>query len=44
MTNDNEHFIARIIAPCGLFTNAQMQAMTDAAKKYGNGDIAMTHV
>lgn len=42
MTNDNEHFIARIIAPCGLFTNAQMQAMTDAAKKYGNGDIAMT--
>ena len=42
MTNDGEHFIARIVSPCGLFTNEQMQAVTDAAKKYGNGDVAMT--
>ena len=42
LTNDNEHFIARVISPCGLFTNEQMQAVTDAAKKYGNGNVAMT--
>ena len=42
ITNDGEHFIERVISPNGVFTNEQMQAITDCAKKYGNGKVAMT--
>ncbi len=42
LTRDGEHFIERVISPNGVFTNEQMQAVTDAAKKYGNGKVAMT--
>lgn len=42
MTRDNEHFIARIISPNGVFNHEQLQALTDAAEKYGDGRIAMT--
>lgn len=41
-TKDEDKFIARVVSPCGLFTNEQMQVMTNVAKKYGNGNIALT--
>ena len=42
LTNDGEHFIARIVAPNGVFTNEQMQMVTDVARKYGDGRVALT--
>ena len=42
LTRDGEHFIERIVSPNGVFTNAQMQAVTDAARQYGSGKVAMT--
>lgn len=42
ITRDGEHFIERVISPNGVFNNEQMQAVTDAAKKYGDGRVAMT--
>lgn len=42
LTRDGEHFIERVLSPNGVFTNDQMQAITDAAKKYGSGKVAMT--
>ena len=42
LTNDGEHFIERVISPNGVFNAEQMQMLTDCAKKYGNGKIAMT--
>lgn len=41
-TKNEGEFIARMVAPCGLFTNEQMQTITDVAKKYGNGNVAFT--
>ena len=32
LNNDGEHFIARIVAPNGVFTNEQMQMVTDVAR------------
>lgn len=42
LTRDGEHFIERVLSPNGVFTGDQMQAITDAAKKYGSGKVAMT--
>lgn len=42
MTNDNEHFIARIITVDGLLTAEEMAKLSEAAVKFGNGQIAMT--
>ena len=42
LTRDGEHFIERVLSPNGVFTGEQMQAITDAAKKYGSGKVAMT--
>lgn len=42
MTRDGEHFIVRIVSPCGVFTDEQLTVISDCAKKYGSGKIAMT--
>ena len=42
LTNDGEHFIARVVSSNGVFTHDQLTVLIDAANKYGNGDIAMT--
>lgn len=42
LNNDGEHFIARIVAPNGVFTNEQMQMVSNIAKKYGDGRVALT--
>ena len=42
MTNDGEHFVARVVSSNGVFSNVQLRALTDAAEKYGDGRIAMT--
>ena len=42
MTRDGEHFVERVVSPTGIFTNEELQAVVDAAKKYGNGKVAMT--
>ena len=42
LTRDGEHFVERVISPNGVFNAEQMQTLTDCAKKYGNGKIAMT--
>ena len=31
MTNDGEHFVARVVSSNGVFSNAQLRALTDAA-------------
>ncbi len=41
-TKNNEIFIARVVSPAGIFSQEQIQAVTDAARKYGNGSVAMT--
>lgn len=35
-------FNARVITRNGKVTGEEMQAITDAARKYGNGEVAMT--
>ena len=42
LTNDGEHFIERVLTSNGVFTNEQMKIITDCAKKYGNGKVALT--
>ena len=42
MTNDGEHFVARVVSSNGVFTAEQLRALTDAAEKYGNGKLALT--
>lgn len=42
LTNDGEHFIARVVSSNGVFSNLQIRALADAAEKYGDGRIAMT--
>ena len=39
---DGKHFTARIVVPNGILTEEQLTALSDAAKKYGNGKVAMT--
>lgn len=41
-TKNEGEFIARMVAPCGVFTNEQMQLITETAKKYGSGSVAFT--
>ena len=42
MTRDNEHFVARVITVDGVLTGAEMQTLSQAAEKFGNGQVAMT--
>ena len=42
LTNDGEHFIARVVSGNGVYTNEEMAAIVKAAKDYGNGDLALT--
>lgn len=42
MTRDGEHFIARIITIDGLLTAEELIAVSQAAEKFGNGQVAMT--
>lgn len=42
VTTKDGNFIARVISTNGVYTNEQMQAIVDAAKKYGDGRVAMT--
>ena len=42
MTNDGEHFVARVVSSNGVFTAEQLRALTDAAEKYGDGRVALT--
>lgn len=42
MTNDNEHFIARVITVDGVLSEAEMQKVAEASKRFGNGKVAMT--
>ena len=42
MTRDGEHFIARIITIDGTMSCEKMNALCQAAEKYGNGEMAMT--
>lgn len=39
LNNDGEHFIARIVAPNGVFTNEQMQMVTDARANTATGAL-----
>lgn len=42
ITNDGEHFIARIITVDGVLSAAQLSKTAQAAEKFGNGKVAMT--
>lgn len=42
MTRDGQHFIARVITIDGVLTEAELAKLGEAAKKYGNGQVAMT--
>lgn len=42
MTNDGEHFIARIISVDGTFSAEQMEKIAEASRRFGNGVTAMT--
>ena len=42
MTRDGEHFVARIITENGVLTSEEFGVVAEAAKKFGNGEIAMT--
>ena len=42
MTRDGEHFIARLITVDGVLTSKQFTVASEAAEKFGNGQLAMT--
>lgn len=42
LTNDGEHFVARIITVDGVLTARELSKLTEAAQTYGSGEIAMT--
>jgi len=42
MTRDGEHFVARIIPIDGVLNNQELQAVTEAAQKFGDGRVALT--
>ncbi|MBQ1271263.1 MAG: (4Fe-4S)-binding protein [Clostridia bacterium] len=42
ITNDGEHFIARVITVDGTLTAEEMNKLSEAAVKFGNGTVAMT--
>lgn len=42
MTNDGEHFIARVITVDGLLNAAELSRIAQAAEKFGGGAVAMT--
>ena len=41
-TKDDDLFVARVITVNGMLSNEQMAAVTEAAQKFGDGNIAMT--
>lgn len=42
LNRDGEHFIARIITEDGTLTSEQMVVISQAAKQFGSGSVAMT--
>ena len=42
ITRDGEHFIARIITVDGVLNDEEMAVIAEAAKKFGDGRVAMT--
>lgn len=40
--NDHEHFAARIITENGVLSAAEIACVSEAAKQFGNGDVAFT--
>ena len=42
MNRDGEHFIARIITEDGTLTSEELLVVSEAAKKFGSGCVAMT--
>ena len=42
LTNDGEHFIARVVSGNGVFSNGEMAALVKAAGEFGSGDLALT--
>lgn len=42
LTNDGEHFIARIVPNSAFIPTGSLQKIVEAADKYGNGEIALT--
>ena len=40
--NDHEHFAARVITEDGVLNAAQFACLSEAAEKFGNGNIAFT--
>ncbi len=42
MTRDGEHFAARIIPIDGVLNNRELQVVTEAAQKFGDGRVALT--
>lgn len=42
LNNDGEHFSARVVTENGVLNNKQMQNLNEAAKKFGNGNVALT--
>ena len=42
ITNDGEHFIARIITIDGTLNADEMACITEAARRFGSGVVAMT--
>lgn len=42
LTNDGEHFAARVVCANGVYTAEQLTALSVAAKDFGNGKLALT--
>lgn len=42
LNRDGEHFIARVITVDGTLTSEQMVVLSEAAKRFGSGSVAMT--
>ncbi len=42
ITRDGEHFIARIITVDGILNDRELACVTEAARKFGDGRVAMT--
>ena len=40
--NDKEHFNGRVITENGVLNAAQLSAIAEAAKKFGNGEVSFT--
>lgn len=41
-TRDGEHFVARVVTVDGTLTADELEVLTEAARRFGNGKVAMT--